>query len=57
MAISYELNLDQTMIDRQAYGVLDWLSDIGGIFEAFYFFGVGFIAVMQFGQYKAMMVK
>ena len=30
LQLSYELNLDLTVIDRQVYSILDWLGDIGG---------------------------
>ena len=34
VAVTFELDLDLTVIDRQVYSILDWLGDIGGLAEA-----------------------
>ena len=34
LAISYEFDLNLYRIDREAYNVLDWLGDLGGLKEA-----------------------
>ena len=34
MAVSIELDLNLYRIDREAYNLLDWLGDIGGLLEA-----------------------
>ena len=34
--MSVQLNLEQTMIIRQAYGLLDYFGDIGGLIDLLY---------------------
>ena len=34
IAISYEFDLNLYRIDREAYNLLDWLGDLGGLKEA-----------------------
>ena len=34
MAVSIELDQNLYRIDREAYNLLDWLGDIGGLLEA-----------------------
>lgn len=55
--ITYELNLDMKVIDRQVYSVLDWLGDIGGLVEALFFIGQIALFSFTFGQYESMMVS
>ena len=34
IAIAYEFDLNLHSIDREAYNILDWLGDLGGLKEA-----------------------
>ena len=34
ISITYEFDLNQYRVDREAYNMLDWLGDIGGLKEA-----------------------
>lgn len=47
--ITFELNLDLKVIDRQVYSVLDWLGDIGGLVEALFFIGSTALIAATFG--------
>ena len=39
LQITFEFDLDLTVIDRQVYSILDLLGDIGGLGEALFFIG------------------
>lgn len=49
VAVTFELNSDLKVLNRQAYSVLDWLGDIGGLSEALFFIGSLFLAFSNFG--------
>ena len=38
------LSQDKTFIERQTYSALEWLGDIGGLFDALYILGSVFVA-------------
>ena len=57
MAISYEFDLNYYRIDREAYNLLDWLGDIGGLKEAMMII-LGFIfAVFNYHTFEDYMVS
>ena len=47
--MTFEKDLDLTVIDRQVYSVLDWLGDVGGLAEALMYIGTFILAVLHFG--------
>ena len=57
VAINFELNLDLTVIDRQVYSLLDWLGDMGGMLEALVYLSTFVLAIINYGQFKAMLVS
>ena len=50
IALTFEMNLDMIVIDRQVYSSLDWMGDIGGLSGALY---STFAAAIIIFQYKA----
>ena len=57
IAVNWEFNLDLVWIERQSYSILDWMSDVGGITEAFFFLGTVWLAFARFGQAKFNLVQ
>ena len=57
VSVTYELDLDLTVIDRQAYSVLDWLGDIGGLTEAIFFISGTFLILFNYRKFESMMVS
>ena len=57
ISVTYEHELDLTVIDRQVYSVLDWLGDVGGLAEALMYIGTFALAVLHYGQFDAMLVN
>ena len=57
VSVTFELDLDKSVIDRQVYSILDWLGDIGGLVEALFFIGSTILAVFTFKQFDALMVS
>ena len=55
--VTWELDLDLTVIDRQVYSILDWLGDIGGLGEACFFLGGGLLLLTQKDQFDSMLVS
>ena len=49
VSIVYEMNLDRRRIQRNVFSLLDWLGDVGGLFEIFFVF---FSLVMGTYHYK-----
>ena len=57
ISITFEFDLDLTVIDRQVYSILDWLGDVGGLGEALFFICGGVLMITQFGQFDLMLIK
>lgn len=55
--VTFEFDLDLTVINRQVYSFLDWLGDTGGLGEAL-FIGGGFILwILNTAQLEALIVR
>lgn len=39
MSVSFEMDKNLRQINRQTYGFLDWLGDVGGLLDALFFIG------------------
>ena len=46
--ISYERDLNKTVIERTVYGLLDMLGDVGGLTEALFSIGLVLISFFQY---------
>ena len=57
VSVTFELNLNLRVIERQVYSVLDWLGDIGGLGEAAFFLGTMFLAIFHYGKFDSMMIR
>lgn len=57
MAISIEFDLNQYRIDREAYNLLDWLGDVGGLKEALMMIGIGLLSIFNYNSYDNFMVS
>lgn len=49
ISITFEMDLDLQVIDRQVYNVLDWVGDIGGLGEGLFFMSITLLSVVHFG--------
>lgn len=56
IVISYEFDLNLYRVDRDAYNILDWLGDIGGLKEALTIVLSTFIAVFNYNTFENYMV-
>ena len=57
ISITYEFDLNQYRIDREAYNLLDWLGDIGGLKEAIVI-SFGFLyATLSYNQFENFLVS
>ena len=56
IVISYEFDLNLYRVDRDAYNILDWLGDIGGLKEALTIVLSAFIAVFNYNTFENYMV-
>ena len=57
MTLTIERNLNQKVIARQGYTVLDYISDIGGMQSMLISFMAWFIAVWNFNMFDNHMVS
>ena len=55
--VTFELDLDFTVTDRQVYSVLDWLGDIGGLVESLFFIGGIVLMIFNYTHYDLLMVR
>ena len=47
-AITFEMNLDTKLLERDTYDYMDWVGDIGGVYSALYIMGGFFISCLQY---------
>lgn len=47
-AVTYEMSHTKNIYQRQVYGVLDWLRDIGGLYGSLSAICIGIVFVFQF---------
>ena len=57
ISVSYELNLHLTVIDRQAYSVLELLGDVGGLGEALLYIFTFILAFVNYGKFNTMLSR
>ena len=57
IALTFEMNLDMIVIDRQVYSSLDWMGDIGGLGGALFTLGKVALAIINYGQFDTMMIS
>ena len=57
ISITFEVDLDLTVIDRQVYNVLDWIGDIGGLGEGCFFISTMLLSVIHFGALDNMIIS
>ena len=55
--MTYEKDLDLTVIDRQVYSVLDLLGDVGGLAEALMYIGAFILAFLHYGKFDNMLIS
>ena len=56
MEIVFEVNLNRIQLRRRVYSLLDWVGDVGGLFEAMSVIAallIGFYHYKTFEQYMA----
>ena len=57
IAISYEFDLNLYRIDREAYNLLDWLGDLGGLREALIIIFAYTTGLFNYHQFEDFMVS
>ena len=55
--VRYEMNLNETRIERVIYGVFDWLGDCGGFHEAITWVALAFLMFTSFMPLQNLMVS
>ena len=56
MSISYEMSLDLLVTEREVYSVLDYIGDLGGLFDGLKLFFIGLISCFNYNLYSSYMV-
>ena len=56
ISITYEMDLNLSVIDRQVYNFIDWISDIGGLGEACFFISFTLLGIIHFGGVDNMII-
>ena len=56
ISISYEIDLDLVVTERYVYSVLDYIGDLGGLFDGLKLLFIGLIGVFNYNLYSSYMV-
>ena len=54
--ISYEMHLNIRTYDREVYNALDWIGDIGGLFDGLRGISILFLGILTYRKYDNFMV-
>ena len=54
--ISYEMNLNIRTYDREVYNALDWLGDLGGLYDGLRGIVMLFLILLTYKKYDTFMV-
>ena len=57
VSIVYEMSLDRVRIQRNVFSLLDWIGDVGGLFEAMFIFFSIIIAAYHYKTFEIYMVR
>ena len=57
MGIVYEMNLDIRHVQRNVFSLLDWLGDVGGLFEILFIFFSLIMSVYHYKTFEIYMVR
>ena len=57
VGIVYEMNLDRMRIQRNVFSLLDWLGDVGGLFEIIFVFSSILVSIYNFQTFEIYMVR
>lgn len=57
MSVSYEMNLDETHIEREVPSTFDLIGDMGGFYDGMQFIVAAFLAIFNYNWYSAYMVS
>lgn len=55
--LSYEMSLNLRTYDREVYNFLDWLGDLGGLYDGIRGIFMIFLGVMTYQRYDTYMVS
>ena len=50
------MNLDLVVTERYVYSVLDYIGDLGGLFDGLKLFFIGLISILNYNLYSSYMV-
>ena len=57
LSLSYEMSLNLRTYDREVYNFLDWLGDIGGLYDGLRGIFMIFLSVLTYKRYDTYMVS
>ena len=57
ISVTFEMDLNLKIIDRQVYNILDWMGDIGGLGEACFFISYVILSIIHFGALDNMIIR
>ena len=57
LSLSYEMSLDLRTYDREVYNFLDWLGDIGGLYDGLRGIIMIFLSVLTYKRYDTYMIS
>ena len=57
IALTFEVDLNLQVIERQVYNILDWIGDIGGLGEGCFFISFTLLGIIHFGALDNMIIS
>ena len=55
--VSFEFDLTLYRVDRDVYSTLDWVGDVGGLYEGFYLFLYVILIASQFNEFEHLLIE
>ena len=57
ISVTFEVDLDLIVIERQVYNILDWIGDVGGLGEGCFFISYTILGIIHFGALNNMIIS
>ena len=57
ISVTFEVDLDLKVIERQVYNILDWIGDVGGLGEGCFFISYTILGIIHFGALDNMIIS
>ena len=57
ISVTFEVDLNLRVIEREVYTIIDWMGDIGGLGEAYFFISWSILSLIHFEAVDNMIIR